>query len=210
MTIRKFLVACGLIALVAPSAAWAAKFEITPFAGYRAGGDFDQLDNPSISRLDIENGESYGVTFDVSLGDYAQLEILVSRQDTQLEVRSPTGPSTELFDLNVDYYHVGGLYQFGEPGDTARPFVGFSMGLTNFDTPSGFSSEEQFSFSFAGGAKLYFGKHVGLRLQFRWTPTYITSTTEGLFCTGGGFCYEIVDNHYLNQIEASAGLILAF
>jgi len=47
------------------------------------------------------------------------------------------------------------------------------------------------------------GRHVGVRGQFRWTPTYITSS-PGVFCSV--FCYAVDVADYANQFEATAGV----
>ena len=43
-------------------------------------------------------------------------------------------------------------------------------------------SATKFAWTLGGGVKVYPAEHVGLRLNARWTPTYIKSDAEGLWC----------------------------
>ena len=196
-----------LLLLGSVGMATAAEIELTPFWGYRVGGDFNDL--AVIDEIEIRDGDGYGAVLGFTTSETTQIELLWSRQETDLQVQLPGGLDGPMFGLTVDQYHIGGLYLPETGNDSFRPFVSFSLGVTVFD-PSGLDSEDQFSFSLGGGVKYYFGDRLGLRLQIRWTPTYINSTSEGLFCDPAGFCWEVVDNHYLYQTEGSAGLIIKF
>jgi opacity protein-like surface antigen len=199
-----FLALLGLLG--SASTASAAEIELTPFWGYTWGGDFDDV--PAIDKIKIGDDDSYGVTLGFMTSDVTQLELLWSHQETDLEIRPIIGPVSTL-GLNVDQYHIGGLYLPDTGSDQVSPFVSFSLGFTVFD-PAGLGSNDKFSFSLGGGVKYFLGERMGLRLQLRWSPTYVNSTSEGIFCDPFGFCYEIQDAHYVNQVEASAGLIIKF
>jgi len=188
------------------STASAAELELTPFWGYTWGGDFDDI--PAIDSIEIGDDDSYGLTLGFMTSDVTQIELLWSHQETDLDIR-PTIGQVSTVGLNVDQYHIGGLYLPGTGSDRVSPFVSFSLGVTVFN-PAGLGSEDRFSFSLGGGLKYFLGERVGLRLQLRWTPTYVNSTSEGVFCDPFGFCYVVQDAHYVNQTEASAGLIIKF
>ena len=140
--------------------------------------------------------------------DTTQVELLWSHQDTTLDIMPTIGPDTTL-GLDIDQYHIGGLYLPSTGSERISPFASFSLGVTIFD-PVGLSSEDKFSFSLGGGMKYSLGERVGLRLQVRWTPTYVSSTFGGVFCNPFGFCYVVEDAHYVTQTEASVGLIIKF
>ena len=62
-----------------------------------------------------------------------------------------------------------------------------------------------------GRFKIYApGKPVGLKLQFRWTPTYVKTDTDGYWCDPYWGCYTTGDSQYSNQIELNAGLTFRF
>jgi hypothetical protein len=60
------------------------------------------------------------------------------------------------------------------------------------------------------GVKLYPSRSVGLRLEARWTPTYIKSDPTGWWCDPYWGCYAAGKAQYANQIELSGGITLRF
>jgi hypothetical protein len=205
-TVTKYLKLMMLVLLGSTVIAGAAEIELTPFYGYTFGGDFDDL--PNSTELEIDDGESFGLTLGFMTSPTTQIELLWNRQETDLNVSvgNVAGPT---FGLTVDQYHIGGLYLPTSMNDAVQPFVSFSLGVTVFD-PSGRSSEDKFSVSLGGGVKYALGERLGLRLQARWTPTYVNSTADGVFCDPFGFCYVLEDSNYVHQFDASVGLIIKF
>ncbi len=209
MKLVKWLTLTWILTLFA-SAAWAQRVEITPFAGYRFGGNittdgdffFDQL-----ADFEVADGSSVGVILDFRLIDNLFLEFNLSRQDTKLrEDFGLLDPGIDLLDLKVDYYHVGILYQWA-PGQI-RPFVTASLGGTRFDPDArDLDSLTRFSVGLGGGVKFLFSDHVGLRFEGRGFGTLIEDGDE-VYCDFGD-CYHS-DGTYLWQGEVRAGLVLAF
>ena len=183
-------------------------FELTPFFGYRFGGDFDKTSSSSdISALDIKSSENYGLTFGYAFNDNFELEGLWSRQDSDLRIyRSEV--ATETVDIKVEYFHVGGLVLSGDDLDTKRGFFSFSAGMVSFN-PDTLRSKSFFSWSIGGGGKFYFNDWLGVRLQARFFPTYINSSSNGYWCGPYG-CYQSVDANFVTQTEFTAGLIFRF
>jgi len=54
------------------------------------------------------------------------------------------------------------------------------------------------------------GGKFGIRLEGRWTPTYIKSDPEGYWCDPYWGCYTVADAEYSNQFELSGGITLRF
>jgi hypothetical protein len=212
MTRRIVLVIC-LVTVAAVSIANSPamaqdRFELTPFVGYRWGADFDVQDPDNVFRsLQIDDSGAYGLIFDFNLGEQGQLEFLWNRQETQLQGRTRQGNTrVDITDMDVDYWHVGGNFLFGDDLDDTRGFLNFLLGATHY-SPDGFSSETQFSFSFGGGAKFYFSETVGIRVQGRFISTYINSTSQW-WCNFG--CYTVSVGNYVVQAEVDVGLIFRF
>ena len=202
--------ACGGIATAAPPPGQ--RVEITPYYGYRFGGEFGDIDFAGISSLEIQDVSAYGLILSFNVNPNGQVEIQYSQQRTELQGKGSFFLSSgeKLFDLNVETWQVGGNYTAGAPEDPVRGFIGFSLGLTNFEPDAaGFDGDSQFAFSFYAGAKVGLAKHFGLRFQGQWIATYISSEDE-VFCDPFGFCYVVSDADYLNQIELSAGLTFKF
>ncbi len=115
--------------------------------------------------------------------------------------------STSLFDLDIDYYHIGGTALMGE--GKLRPFVVGTLGVT-YMAPKGegLDSVTKFSLSLGGGAKIYFTDHIGLRLEGRWFGTFFDGSGQA-FCSSGQ-CLIKVQGDVFSQFVANAGIIIGF
>jgi opacity protein-like surface antigen len=179
--------------------------EVTAFGGLRFGGGFEDANTGT--SIELNDSGSYGLAVDFDLSQDQQIEIYLSRQSTALSAGGPfTG--NPLFDLSVEYYHVGGLYLIDVDNDRVRPFVSGTLGLTHMN-PQGadLNSETRFSLAFGGGAKLFVTERLGLRLDARGIYTALNSN-GAVFCSGG--CAITVQSSGFLQGELSAGLVLRF
>jgi opacity protein-like surface antigen len=203
--IKCCVVILGILSMVSVATeSMGQQFEITPFAGYRFGGDFQ--DSSTGFGLDIDDSESYGVVLGFNTSPNTQVELMYSHQPTKLK---PTGlfAPTSLTDLDVDYFHFGGTYIWDHKRDL-RPFIQASVGVTHLDpNRASLSSENRFSFGIGGGVKYFFTKHLGLRLDGRALGTVLNSNSA-IFCSGG--CTISVQGSTLWQFEGSLGVIFAF
>jgi hypothetical protein len=197
--------AMALIAAFIPVFAVAADLEVTPFAGYTMGGEFS--DAVTGKTLQFDDTSSYGVMLDFKQDEASWIEIYYSRQQTKL--RANEGPffGNPLFDVNIEYYHIGGTY--GQADGKVVPFVVGTLGATHM-TPKGegLHTETKFSLSLGGGVKLYLTDRVGLRLDARWFGTFFNGGGSA-FCSGGS-CLVNVQGDLLSQYTANAGVIIAF
>jgi hypothetical protein len=52
---------------------------------------------------------------------------------------------------------------------------------------------------------------LGLRGQIKYSPTYITTTNGGYWCDPiWGGCWQVGNNHYLNEFDVTGGLTVRF
>lgn len=183
--------------------------EIAPFGGYRVGGNFE-VEEAAFSKVKMEPSETYGLSVGVEFDEKYQLEIMWSREEAELYGSGGTFTNKRhLFDVNVDQYHFNGLYLWGSVDDWVRPFLLFGLGATHFNPVSDQDSLLRFSFCLGGGVKLYFWKHLGIRLQGRWIPTYVSSDSA-IFCSLPGSCVFVTSSEIVHQAEFTGGLILRF
>ena len=220
---RKWIVL--FVLLLAPAAAFAqnpdyssnaqlrGRFELTPTFSYNFGGTISAADS-ALSNFDLDaaDSESYGITFGIPLSPWAQIELLASRQQTQLEYdRGNFGGSLGVADFDVTYYHVGGLFQWGN--GQVHPFVVASLGVTNLnpDIP-GAGAESKFSGSLGGGVKVFFTDNIGLRFEGRGFWTLLDGNSDDYYHDGCrhdcGYYYGY--SNTFDQGQASAGLIIAW
>lgn len=144
------------------------RFELTPTVGYRWGGELDGGEDAFFDTdLEVDEGAAYGITLDFPLSSNLQLELLASRQSSELQFDEDLfGSETGVADIDVSYYHVGLLWQGRHPRIT--PFFVASLGVANLDPDvPGASSEDRFSASLGGGVKVFFSENVGLRFEGR-------------------------------------------
>lgn len=202
---RKAFLFSLVVIVLAPAFAEAQRFEITPFAGYRFGGGFDDFDFGD--NFDFEDTDSLGVVLSFGVSEGAFVELLYSTQETGLQEEAGFFGDRTLFDVTVDYWHVGGLYQWNI--GQMKPFVVATVGITEFDPrPEALSSETRFSMGIGGGIKLMLGDHFGFRFEGRGFTTFVDSEDE-IFCDPSR-CYGYTDTTFLWQVEARAGIVLAF
>ncbi|MBI4161191.1 MAG: outer membrane beta-barrel protein, partial [Acidobacteria bacterium] len=178
--------------------------EVTPYAAYRLGGELD--DPVTGADLEIDDASGFGGILSFPVHQNSWIELLFSRQGSTLGFDEFFG-GTPLFDLTVDYYHVGGLFQWG--GNGVNPFVLGSVGVTRLDPDDpARDSETNFSIGFGGGVKVLAGDHFGLRLEGRAYSTFIDGGEE-IFCDPFG-CFTFEDTDVLWQFEGKAGLVFRF
>ena len=180
--------------------------QVTPFAGYRFGGSFEDKDTGQT--FDLEDEPAVGVSINFPATPETEWEIYYSRQSTEIFVG---GPTTESPSLDISYYHLGGTYLFDEQG-ASQPYFVATLGVAHYDPKSSqYRSDNFFSFAAGGGWKFFPNRRLGLRLDGRFIGTFIDSNAK-IFCqsSGGATCVVNVKGDILWQFEASAGVIVRF
>jgi len=184
------------------------KFELTPFAGYRLGGSFNEKDGDS--RVDLNDSNAQGILFNIQANPKGQYELLYARQSTDADTEGFFAGDPTI-DLDVEYFHFGGTYLFD--GENTRPFMALTVGVSQFDPQLlDTGSESFFSASLGGGVQLNATKRLGVRLEARVFTTFVEDDSN-IFCVsdgGGGACLVEVDARTLTQWEAKAGLVFRF
>jgi hypothetical protein len=178
--------------------------EVTPFVAQRYGGSFEDYNTGA--DFAVADARAFGLALDFDLEPDKQIEVFLSRQNTNLTT-SGTFTGNPLFDLTIDYYHIGGLYMLPEVGNIL-PFVSGTLGLTRM-TPyrTDLTTENRLSLSLGGGAKIFFNKQLGLRFDARGIYTMLNSDLA-VFCSGG--CTLKVRGGGFVQTEVSAALMMRF
>jgi opacity protein-like surface antigen len=194
----------SLIVLI-PAAAQAERgLEITPLAGFRFGGSFE--DNTTGTDFQVGESGSFGLILGLRDTPETHYELFYSFQRTELNGGGLFG-GNPLFDLDIHYLHIGGTYEF--PGEKkVVPFISGGLGVTFLvPTGAGLDSSTNFSFSLGGGVKVPFSSRAGLRLEGRGYLTILPDSTE-IFCvsSGGAACAVRVQGDVLGQFELLAGI----
>ena len=182
--------------------------ELTPYGGYRVGGEFDDKD--SGLSIELDESESYGFIFNARHSPNTQWEILYSRQETSADA-SGLGLSDPAPDLTVEYLQAGGMYMWD--GEHVRPFLAVTLGGTQIDisTP-GFDRDAFWSASLGLGLQISPNSRLGLRLEARGFGTLLDSSSD-LWCQFGptnNVCAVRIDGTIMWQVEALAGIVFRF
>jgi hypothetical protein len=207
--IKSFAICLALLtASVAQAQEESYKFELTPFAGFSTGGDFEDL--TTTAKLSLDDSSSFGVILNIDESVNTQWEILYSLQATEADTTGlpiSGGP----LDIDVHYIQGGGTYLFS--GEAARPFLAATVGAAHFAPGlSGVDSETFFAFSIGTGLQIRPNARFGIRLEARGYGTLVDSNSE-LFCQSdpaGAICVVTVDGTILWQFQAFAGFVFRF
>ncbi|MCX6242596.1 MAG: hypothetical protein NTX43_12380 [Bacteroidetes bacterium] len=172
-----FLIAC----LIAPLLMQAQKtVEITPFGGYVFASRMSGADG----YVRFVDNAQYGGMLSVGVSRVFDLDLIYNRIDTKAQVNLTSYPYQES-PLSINYMNIGFTKNF-RVNPTVSPFIGFSMGACLMAPKNGNSYDYWFfDVGLSGGAKVYFGKHFGLRLQ---AQMYVPMQAAGYtfyFGTGG-------------------------
>jgi opacity protein-like surface antigen len=209
--------ACSLLfalsaVVAAPAVAQDTRVEITPFGGWRWGGELEAGDNVLFDRdVDVDESGVYGLRLDVAVNRNFQIELQASRQQTEFTTGDDDlfGDDTDLLDVDIDTLQVGMLFQGGD--GQIHPFGVVGLGLTRLDPDGSFvESDERLSASFGGGVKVFVSRNVGFRFEGRyyWTDTEEDDGDDDFF--GGEDDDDLWEwDGDLYQGEVTVGLIVA-
>jgi len=212
------------VTILASSAAWAAdpRVELSGTAGWTFSdgvGGANAVVVPGVgtfTRIDPKDAFSWGLRIGFMVSDNVEVGGLFNQQSTSLEIGGTT--TVKLGDEKLHNYHGYFAYNFGDSDAQVRPYVLGGLGATQFGSLAvnvggqqhDIGGTTKFSTTWALGVKLYPGKSVGLRLEARWTPTYIKSDSAGWWCDPYWGCYMASNAQYANQFELSGGINFRF
>jgi opacity protein-like surface antigen len=192
---------------------FAQNFEIGANVGGQINGGLDSFSTSLFNRLEVGNGVNYGITVGYLVGEHYGIEFQWNENNAETTAQPiGTGSSIKLFNLHQNQYMGNLLLHLTDREARLRPFVFFGLGANNLNPDrSSVSSTTRFAFSLGAGAKYDIGRHFGLRTQFKWSPTYITTTNGGYWCDPfWGGCWTVGNSHYLHEFDITGGFTLRF
>jgi opacity protein-like surface antigen len=183
-------------------------YEFTPFVGFVAGGEFE--DPVDSTGRDIDEGNNFGLIFDIAADEWRHYEFLYARQSSEIDADIAGG--AEPLDLDVEYLHLGGTVSWPE-AQRVIPYFGLTVGFTRFSPDlDGLDDETKLSFGISTGLKIPITDHFGVRLDVRGFATLL-DTDGDLFCVssnGTGTCRIRAKSDTLLQYTASLGVTIGF
>ena len=201
-----------LLCSFAVSAA-AQNVEITGQVGGQINGGAD-LSTSVFHRIEVANGANYGITAGYLVGEHYGVEFQWNQNEADTRGQPIGGlPSAKLFTLRQDQYMGNFLFHLTSKDAMLRPFVFFGLGANALDANvSGVSGSTRFAYALGAGAKYNVSRHLGFRGQFRWAPTYLTTTSNGGYWCDPvwGGCWVVGNSHYLHEFDITGGITLRF
>jgi hypothetical protein len=186
------------VAAGALGAAGAQSFELTPFAGIRLGGEFE--DGTTAETRALDESPSFGIIAGFPLGQDRTLEIVWSHQEGRVGAGSDGGGAVE---LDLDAVTLGGTYEWVR--ERTRPFVSGTGGLTVLSPEAaGYDRDVLLAFTLGGGVKVPISRHVAVRLEGRGVLTLAVGGAAGV--CGGGACALSFSGAGIGQLELLAGV----
>jgi opacity protein-like surface antigen len=214
----------ALALILGSSAAWGqGRFEVTPTIGYRTTGSFEGA-VLQLSDFSITDGLAYGLSLGYRVNQMLTMEAFWSRVDSSLTAQVTGSGEQELAKIGTDQIHANFLFFALNDQAKARPYFLLGLGATianpkatNFSdgdiNPSGQtidpSSASRFSWSLGGGVLVMASERVGVKLQGKWFPTYVNTTSE-IWIDWWGYPWVVPVSNYMNQWEFTGGLVFRF
>lgn len=204
------LVLLGAVCAVAvaradPPATEPLQFEVTPFIGYRLGGNFQLVDTGQSVR--VQDHGSFALALDFRGADWTQYELFYGRQSTSLsaEAFAPT-------PVRVEYLHLGGTVALGD-SERLKPYLAGGLGVARLtpDSTQG-EADTRFSISLALGLRVPVSRHFSLRFEGRGFLTPVNTDTA-FFChsdQSGALCEVRASGSLFFQFDFLAGATYAF
>lgn len=110
--------------LLTPSLASAQRGELTAFGGWQFGGHLGVREG----ELRLQANENFGGMLNFDLRPGIQLELSYTRQASVLELKEPPlGTRRELFDMTVEYFQIGALYQYEGRSERVMPLASLHL-----------------------------------------------------------------------------------
>jgi hypothetical protein len=177
-------------------------WEFTPFAGFTAGGEFE---NPADgSDRDLDEDSNFGLIVNAAVDDWRHYELLYSTQSTSVDGAAP-------IDMDVQYLQIGGIVSHPD-ATRVIPYFGLTVGAARFspDAP-GLDDETKLAASIAGGFRVPITQHFAVRFDLRAFVT-VLDTDGDLFCVsdGGVTCNISAKSDTFLQYSAALGVTVGF
>jgi hypothetical protein len=186
--------ALQLVLLSAP-ATWAGDVEVSPFVGMQYGGS---LSSPSGHEVAIDVGLQYGATLDVGIAGRWSIELLVSRQETELAGAPRVGLAIERYLAGVREEKEVGRFRF----------LGvFLLGLTRF-VPDGRDADERFTGALGLGLRRPLTRRLWLRADVR--AYYAVVSSGGATACIDGSCLFVFGGTGIWQGDLTAAATWTF
>ena len=197
---KLFLPLMALICL--PFLMVAQTVEVTPFGGYVFSGTI----SGDYADVHLKGNAQYGGMLSFPISRIMDVDLIYNRSDTKADILyyAPGRNNWEV-PISINYMHIGFTKNF-RINPRVSPFVGFNLGTCLFYPKEDYQDAWFFSVGMNIGAKIYFSKRVGLRLQAQGMVP-VQGAGFGMFVGSGGPSGGVSVYSTLLQFGFTGGLI---
>jgi len=178
------------------------RIEVSPFFGYRFGGDFEDAETGDT--YSIQDGSTFGLMIDFPLMKTGvRTELLWCRQDSSLDLRG--AELAERVSLTIDSFELGAIAE--DPRDRFVEYISAHVGLTHFSA-DGYGSDTRVNLSAGVGAKFFFSPRVALKAEVRAFCTFVDG--DATFIFADNILHITYAGSTMWQGQATVGLSVMF
>ncbi len=203
VAVAQMLMCLSLLAVAPSASAEARGMTVTPFVGFRTGGNFE--DAATERDLDIDDSEVAGLILGWDW-DPGQFEVSYTHQSTELDPDSSTSPDLD-YDVDIaNLMFAGKLHLHPDAGT----YLSFLLGLTEIDIDSSeFDSYIRPAIGLEGGIDHRFDETFGIRFGIRGIVSILGTDSKDL-CDRSNNCPVLIDDSKLTQWDFFTGLSFRF
>ena len=197
-----------LIALSSASArAQVISTELIPFGGYRWSSGISNVGG--LSELDVKDAAAYGLALNFNMARNSVAELYWSHWEGDWEAQTLIGDSLRGGSFSRDDFMLQGIWYATNQGrGPARPYITAGLGGSVFYADSDRADTVwRFAWDIGAGVRRDVNEKFGIRADFRWFPTWIT-TGESVWCDPYWGCYPVSEGEFLDQWELTGGLVI--
>lgn len=189
----------ALLLVAVPASAQ--RFEAAGLFGYTTAGSLEPIAR-ELEGYEIGGGFTWQGQFDYFITSHLGVEASWAQREGALTVSTSSG-SGDFFDIDVAQLFGSVVYQWGAEESKVRPFVLGGLGATFFEADD-VPSETKLAWAVGGGAKVFFHRKLGIKLQAKFNPTLLGDASSD-FCDPFGFCASSV-----SSFELLSGVVFRF
>lgn len=190
------------VTLFFPLMSMAQTVEVTAFGGYVFPGTW----TGSEGNIYIRGNAQYGGQVSLGISRVMDVDLIYNRSDTKAEGTLNNTIYSKNVPISANYFQIGLTKNF-RINPLVSPYLGMNLGACLMNPKEGQYNEAWFfSVGINGGAKIYFAKRVGLKLQAQaYIP--VQGAGFGFYYGGGGSGSTISLYSTLVQFGFTGGLV---
>jgi len=177
--------------------------ELIPFGGYRWSSGISNVGG--LSELDVKDAAAYGLALNFNMARNSVAELYWSHWEGDWEA-DVIGGGIRTGSFSRDDFMLNGIWYATRQGGPARPYITAGLGASVFYADNA-ETVGRFAWNLGAGVRRDVNEKFGIRADFRWIPTWIT-TGESVWCDPFYGCWPVSEGEFLDQWEVTGGLII--